>query len=572
MMHRPLRRPAARPGRLAFSTLAAALAAALALAACGDESQPEYWVKKLDDPSSRVDAVKRLMQFYEEGLTKAGQKRDAPEVKALGDKIIGPMAKVYASGDLDERTRVELLRGLAGTRDPAAREAIVKALRDYAAGKATPEEAKQAATYVKQVKPAGVAEAVYEAYSKTKVTDDKARVAAAPLHDAMVAVADPSWKPKLIEALSRPIDPKAPERRDEVYWQSVAAEVLGELKAPEAARPIFRILLSPEKRDVAIAPPGPVVSLIKIGKGAVGPMVDVLSGKDTEMADLAKASAGGDPIKLDAHLSNAAIVLGSIGRADALPAFVNALGRIERDVTRAIVGREVAKMPASPEGIKAFQGAYERIKGPAPLPPDNSPARADMAGWSSQFMDASLVPWLVKQAKESKGEPEERDAVQVALLKSAIKLMKKDQAAMVQPLVNAEGTEREKQEFKQASAVLDACGDKAECYVAKLDNPAWAEADAPDSYSGVKAAFMAGVLGTEATRGELIKRLPKMKNAPIKFVVLLAIDHLSPKGDAKVADELQKLYDADRSRDDEALNRANSPMLQIIPRLRARAS
>ncbi len=569
MMHRAVRRPAARPGRLAFVTLALAASLASLAAGCGDESQPDYWVKKLDDDRSRVEAVKRLMQFYEEGLSKAGQKRDAPEVKALGDKIIGPMAKTYASGDLDERTRVELLRALAATRDPQAKEAVVKALRDYAGGKATPEEAKQAAAYVKQVKPPEASAPLFEAYSKTKVSDAKARVAAQPLREAMVALADPAWKGKLVEALARPLDPKSPEGADETYWQTVASDVLGELKAPEAAQPLFRVMLSPEKREVA---GGAVVSLIKIGKGAVGPMVDVLSGKDTEMANLAKASAGGDPVKLDAHLANAAIVLGSIGRGEALPALANAIGKVDRDVTRAIVAREVAKLPATPEAIKAFEGAYERIKGPAPVPPQNDPARAVLADAAGQFMDPSIVPWLVKQAREAKGEPEERDAVQIALIKAAIKLMKKDQAELVRPLVESEGTPREKQEYKQARALLDACADKAECYVGKLDNPAWSEPDAPDGYTGVKAAFMAGALGNDATRAELVKRLPKIKNAPIKFVALLAIDHLAPKGDAKAADELQKLYDEGRTRDDEALNRANAPMLQIIPRLRARAS
>lgn len=570
MMHRPARRPQARTGRFALVTktlLAAALAASLA--GCGDESQPEYWVKKLDDPHSRVDAVKRLMQFYEEALGRASQKRDAPEVKALGDKIIGPMAKTYVNADLDERTRVELLRGLAATRDPQAKEAVVKALRDYAAGKATPEEAKQAAAYVKQVKPTEAAAPLLEAYSKTKVSDAKVRVAAQPLREAMVALSDPSWKDKLVEALSHPIDPKTPEGADEIYWQTVAVDVLGELKPAEAARPLFRVMLTPEKRDVATLA---VVALIKVGKGAVSPMVDVLSGKDEEMAKLAKASSGGDPIKVDAHLSNAAIVLGSIGRAEALPALANTLGKVERDVTRAIIGREVAKLPTSPEAIKALSSAYERIKGPAPVPPQNDPARAVLADAAGQFMDASLVPWLVKQVRESKGEPEEKDAVQVALIKTAVKLMKKDQADQVRPVVEAEGTPRDKQDYKAARTLLDACGDKVDCYVQKLDDPAWAVPDTPEVTTGVKAAMMAGVLGNEATRAELVKRLPKMKNAPVKFVTLLAIDHLSPKGDPKTADELQKLYDADRAKDDEALNRANAPMLQIIPRLRARAS
>ena len=51
---------------------------AVTLVACQDESQPEYWVEKLDDGGWRARAIKQLDQFYEDGLTRANNNADAP--------------------------------------------------------------------------------------------------------------------------------------------------------------------------------------------------------------------------------------------------------------------------------------------------------------------------------------------------------------------------------------------------------------------------------------------------------------------------------------------------------------
>ena len=49
--------------------------ASSALAGCADESQPEYWVKKLEDPVSRAAAARRLGEFYKDAMTKAKDNR-----------------------------------------------------------------------------------------------------------------------------------------------------------------------------------------------------------------------------------------------------------------------------------------------------------------------------------------------------------------------------------------------------------------------------------------------------------------------------------------------------------------
>src|SRR5262249_50069499 len=97
---------------LLFTTagVAAASAASVGLVGCNDENAPETWVKKLDDPIQRPAAIKRLIQFFEDAMTRANKDRNDANVKALLDKIIEPLTKTYVDGNLDDRTRIELIK------------------------------------------------------------------------------------------------------------------------------------------------------------------------------------------------------------------------------------------------------------------------------------------------------------------------------------------------------------------------------------------------------------------------------------------------------------------------------
>src|ERR1700692_1081636 len=93
------------------------LAAGAALVACDDDNDPKTWVKRLDDPATRANAIKRLTQFYEDGMTKATNAAGAPEIKAMRAGMVEPMAKTYTAGGLDEKTRIDLMKFLAETHD-----------------------------------------------------------------------------------------------------------------------------------------------------------------------------------------------------------------------------------------------------------------------------------------------------------------------------------------------------------------------------------------------------------------------------------------------------------------------
>ncbi|MCU0655060.1 MAG: hypothetical protein MUF64_07170 [Polyangiaceae bacterium] len=554
-------------------SVGALLVAGTMLTGCDDESQPEYWIKKLDDPAKRPAAIKRLTQFYEDGLTKHNNNRDAPEMKALLDKIVGPMTQQYVKGDLDEKTRIDLLKALANTRDPKAKDAILKAITDFAAGKAHHEEMTQAANYVKVLKLKEAAGPLLDAFTKIKVSDKNLGPPYKFTRDAMLLIYEPSWKGKLIELLNRPIPNVDPQKADpaalanaknEVYWQTVAAEVLGELQAAEAIKPLFKAVLLPEKKNLAATA---IVALIKIGKPAVVPLLDILANKDPEMAEISKKL--GDAGKY-AHVQAATLVLGSIGRSEARDPMIAALNAADNDAVRAMIGREMSKLPASPEAIKALETAFEKVAVDALIPP-GEPAKIIIAAASEKFMDASIVPWLLKQVatlKGAKASKEEIDNIQAALLQTAMKVMKKDQIDEVKKAIDAEGDDLSKKAFQQVSALLNACGDNVGCYLAKIEDPATQEKN--EQFIGIKAIYTLGSIGNESTKAELMKRLPKLKNDAIRFEALNLIDHLSPNGDKKIADELQKVLDEQAERGKETP--VDPAMRQIISRLRARAS
>jgi hypothetical protein len=82
-------------------------------------------------PPSGPAAVKRLMQFFEDAMTKDKGDRSGPFVKPLLDTITEPLTKQCVSGDLDDRTRSNLIKFLSDTRDPRAEACFSKVLKEY---------------------------------------------------------------------------------------------------------------------------------------------------------------------------------------------------------------------------------------------------------------------------------------------------------------------------------------------------------------------------------------------------------------------------------------------------------
>ena len=97
----------------AVATTAVVLSATT-LVACADENDPKTWVKRLDDPAQRTPAIKRLNEMFDSAMSASNNNREDAKVQAVVEVAAEPLAKSYIAGNLDEKTRKDLMKLLAG--------------------------------------------------------------------------------------------------------------------------------------------------------------------------------------------------------------------------------------------------------------------------------------------------------------------------------------------------------------------------------------------------------------------------------------------------------------------------
>jgi hypothetical protein len=560
---------AAAPTALALS--------AVTMVACQDESQPEYWVEKLDDNAWRARAVKQLDQFYEDAVTKANQDQSSPELKGLVEKIVVPLTNTYTSqyDNLDEKSRHRLIKLLATMRDPRTEPALTKAISEFAEKGRGGEDLKWAARAAADLKLGGTADEMIGAFSKLRADSEEGGPVWRDLMQSMVDMADKSWTPTLVASLEPDMElPQQGEQskekvsnfRNQQFWQTTAVKLLGETADPAGVDPLLKVMLDPTKgplqNDAAI-------SLVKIGKPAVVRATAVLQGQDKELADFAalraRKAAGSAVAPTDSpHVRGAAIVLGTIGNASAAPAMIGVLDKERNETNQAVLLREIAKLPPTAEIEQAFKAGFQRLEPDAVIPP-GQPALQVLAESATSFFDPQLVPWLLSEAAKIKGDDDTRSALLVA----AIKLMGPEQVSSVGAAVDKYGAELEKSVFTEASGVVKSCGKDASCYYAATAK-AGGQGDR-SQFIGIKAAYMVGIFGDAAVRDKLAAGIDPISNAAVRFTAAKVIDFLTPKGSASVADVLQKVVDSNLKRGDQEKIAGDVPLKQVIYRLRSRA-
>ena len=562
------------------TALPTAALSSVVLVGCQDESQPEYWIEKLDDASWRARSIKQLDQFYEDYSTRANQAGDSPELGQLVDKIVGPLTSTYVDqyDNLDEKTRQRLIKLLATMRDPRTEPALTKAIDEFAQKGRYGEDLKWAARAAADMKLSSTADEMIAAYGKLRA-DSEEGAGWRDMMQSMSAMADKSWTPKLVQALEAPLELPQPgtqnkekisEFRNQQFWQTTAVQLLGTIGEPAGVEPLRKVVVEPTKAPLQA---DAVVSLVKIGKPAVARATQLLQGQDAELVKYAelkarKAAGSAVPLSDAPHVRAAAIVLGTLGHASAAPALIAALEQEKSETNQAVLLRELTKLPTSPELEQAFKAGYQRLEPDAVIPPGN-PALAVLAEASTSFFDPELVPWLLSEAaKAAKANGDE--GTRSSLLVSAIKLMVPDQVASVGAAVDKYGTALEKGVFNEAAGVVKSCAKDAACYLDAATKAA--KQGNKEQFIGIKAAYMVGVFGDEKVRDQLVSGVDPISNMAVRFTAAKVIDHLSPAGSTSVADELQKVVDANIKRGDGEKIAGDVPLKQVIYRLRSRAS
>jgi hypothetical protein len=251
-------------------------------------------------------------------------------------------------------------------------------------------------------------------------------------------------------------------------------------------------------------------------------------------------------------------------------ALLAALPQTDNDTTRTVVAQSLIRFPTEPRLVPAFLAAYNKTAGSATVAlMGGANAHGALVSASAQFYDPNLTDWLLKEISGAKGD--EADAIQLLAIESAIKLMTPTQKAAVSATALKEGTQREKEMLKLASAVLDKCTNNASCYVSALDAPIPSSPQTA-SMTAIKASWMAAIYGNAATRDALVTKVDKVKDAGARLALVEAIDHLSPGGDLNAAAALEKIVDADKASGNSNVLMADDAVVKVALRLRARAN
>ncbi|HZO15841.1 MAG TPA: hypothetical protein VFB62_21355 [Polyangiaceae bacterium] len=572
---------------------AAVMLFAGSLGGCGgDENDPMTHVDRLQDPMKRTAAVRRLIQFYEDAMTKDNKNREGENVKPLLDKIVEPLAKVAQSGELDERTQGDLLSFLSDTRDVRSVPALSKAIEEYRM------DDKRAEKYdadmndvvrnvgIMKAKEAGPA--VLKLYQNMHASWPKAqnKLFYRTVHDAMINILDPGWEDALITMLDRPIKSlQQKEQRhviDEVFWQATAAEVLGMLKSTKAVPALIKVVLSPFKVNAHTTA---ISALIKIGKPAIDAGVKLLNGSDAGLMKLAeeeyiraakdrdgKVEKKTEDEAKSAYVQSATLIVANIGRKECVDPLLAAIEKGD-PATKAIIAGELYKLPADPKITEAFKKVWEETNLELSIPQGN--AKEYLTESVEKYYDIELARWLMGKAGELKGE--DAPYAQQSALGVALKLAGPADWPNVEKVSNIDITFPEKtkvgkafeKELELVKKALDKCAEKSDCWIGELT--ASENQKESNQIVAIKGAYMAAATGGDGARAKLADQIANIENDAARFAAAAAVDRLAPKGDAAIADKLQAMIDKASEKKDEAKIKAYEPLKTVIYRLRARA-
>jgi hypothetical protein len=509
--------------------------AAVVLAACAHDDDPATWVKRLDDPARQADAVARLAQMRGDG--------------GANDDVILPALAAAYDRDLAGKAKGDAMAALAAARDARAEPAYAKALEEC---KGFTKAAADAVAALGKVTPR-TSKALFACFSSGAPSPDADAQRA--LHDAVMAVRDPTWVAAAIAIVETPAD-----ARD--FRQSTSIELLGALHDDRAAHALVSVLMTREKLSLR-----PVVNaaLTRVPRAATTALTHALDGSDF-------ADAHGAWSRDDAYVASLVDALADVGTDPARDAILDALPKMTRDANVAAAAEALTRFPTTPAIVRAFEAAYTRLpaieKKGATSPGIERAALLQAAG---DLYDAHVPAWALASAHGATGEM--MLAAKASAIQSALKLIAPgDEKLLADAVVDLETksglSPAERGEVGNnlqavvdyASKALARCKVDVGCYLAIVDEPI--PPDSHANWKAIKAATMCGLLGDDATRKKLVTIAKTQKNPGVRLAIARAIAQLAPRGDDADAAALEAIASGE-SEDD--------PIARTARMLRARS-
>lgn len=548
-----------------------------------DTDQPEYWLERLVDPNQQAQCVERLTLAYDTAMAHANGEGSGEEPRALVDRIVLPLTDAYIRNYVvfDTKTRANLVKLLSRFNDPRAEPAFKKAIGGYLQLLPTDRESldlKWAASAVGAMKLQSCYELLFEAFLRLRASTMLGGSTYREVYGALDQIPQKNWTARLCKVLESRIDVpmNAQERhkldayKDQLFWQPTAARLLGLLGDSAAVEPLLRVMLDPNKSDVQATA---LLALVKLGRPALERSVKLLRGEDPILQKFhleRLASSNHKEARQDAgesQVRTAALVLGTIGRPEAAAPLIAAMDRSRNDATRAVLAREITKLPKSAETLAAFSRAFERLEPRVRMPPGVN-ALVLLTECSVQFHDPSLFPWLLTQLNRIAGRDEESAGVRASIRMAMLKIADVGQLELLRQVYQRDVAQDEQERLALIAPVLQQCRDNLDCYLTELSKPD--NQTEQRQIVAMKAAIMIGAFGRETDSIRLIERLGQISNAAARYVVAGSIDHLLPRGDADVADWLGRVIRANEQTNDRNLISSDAPLKQMMYRIRTR--
>jgi len=521
-----------------------ALGLALFTAGChADADDPKGQAKELSDPVRREYAIGNLTRLYARTLTDAKSDRSAPSVKELNDVTYKALVDTYVEHPEDVRNGELIMQLLQEMRDPRTLPALLKALE-----------------------------------WRTEVNEEHAITAARTL--AVVDIA-PTDRPQVVKKLAEALDRVSGKRPVDNRMRVEFLRTLGQLNDPAAADVLTKVALrQSEEQNFLInnlaveqlgklAHPATVpalvealylfdpadprnrltqtvpAALVRIGRPALAPLVEVLKGKDLKAqantkawieAIRQRAPQAAEQMNVQAEMKKeAAYALGVLGFSEAIPALVEAASDADKGVQLAAavalaqINRTDAETPKIREVLTRTYESQDKV------------ARMQVLRAMQHLYDPGLQPFLLQVAKAPE---EELPDIRVIALNAHALLANKSEAGQAKAVIAGDKSPYKGTFESQNNTLLaaaDACDEDVACWTGKLDEK--------DENVVRKSAYMLARLG----RGQpaVIDALVKKLDHPREMVrgdVLSALDFAAVRGSPEAIAKIEQIRKSEEGR------------------------
>jgi hypothetical protein len=527
-----------------FWPCAAALAMSLSLSGChASPDDPAGQAGELSDPVRREYALGNLTRLYGKVLTEQKSDRGAAPVKKFTDVTIEQLVKTYVEHPEDTRNGEIIISLMFEMRDPRSLPALLKALEWRTE---VNEEHAILAARTLAVIPIPQAQ-------KTQVV---AKLAQALDRVSGKRPVDNRMRVEFLRALGELNDPAAAEVLTKVALRqseeqnflinNLAVEQLGRLADPTTVPSLIEALYlfdpsDPRNRLTQSVP----AALVRIGKPALAPLLNVLRGEDKKALASSKAwieairqraPQAAEQMNAAAEMKKEAeFALGTLGFADAIDPLIAATGDADKGVqlgavvALASINRADADAARIREAtLKVYQG-QEKIQ------------RMQVLRAIQHLYDPATLPFLLGVAKAPE---EELPDIRVIAANAYALLANKAEAQALKALIAADNSPY-KATFEQQNAALLAAAE--ECNV---DIACWAtKLDAKDENVARKATYMLARLGrgNGAAIAALTKKLDDQREL-VRGDALSAIDFVAVKGAPEAVQKIEQVRKAEEGR------------------------